>query len=347
MTIRMLLMGFLFSFVACSPTPLTLQRGSEEVTIPREEISLAGTFEIPGGEGPVPAVLMVQGSAAFDRNYGFFDELAARLADSGIASLRIDDRGVGGSGGVKHDLSAADLAQDVLAAFEYLVSRPETHPGMVGLMGHSFGGALVPSVARQSGDVAFLITLAGYAVTGEALMMDGRRLSEESQGREQGELARVLALQQAIFEASKTDGPWETVEAEHRALRRAEFDRMSPEARERFDGFESFVQRSYDEAVLGLAKTPWFKSFLSLDPREEISGLEVPFLAVFGESDTSVPPSQNLEPMEAALSNNSEGTIVVIPGVGHFFRDSGEISEQLLSTVVNWVLEDVALDGST
>ena len=333
---------FLLSAIGCSSPSITLHRTSEEVSIPRGRISLTGTLEIPSGQGPVPAILMIQGSAAFDRsNYGLFDTLAVRLADSGIASLRVDDRGVGGSGGVKHDLSATDLAEDVIAALDYLASRPETDPKMIGLLGHSFGGALIPLVASKSDGAAFVITLAGYAVTGEAVMQNGRRLSEESQGRDPGELDRVLSFQQSIFEAAKTDGPWEAVEAEHHALRSIEFDRMSEEARVSYNGFDSYLKQTYDEAVLQLAKTPWFKSFLALDPGAAIQGLDIPFLAIFGELDSTIPPSQNVGPMTMALSENPGGTVVVIPGVGHFFRASGSTSEELLSTVVDWILEEV------
>jgi len=342
MIYRILVICFLLSSIGCSSQSITLRRTSEDVSIQRDMISLTGTLEIPNGQIPVPAVLMVQGSAAFDRsNYGLFDILADRLADSGIASLRIDDRGVGGSGGVKHDLSSAELAEDIIAVLDYLASRPETDPEMIGLFGHSFGGALIPLVASKSDDAAFVITLAGYAVTGEDLMQNGRRLSEESQGKGPGELDRILTFQQSMFDAAKNDGPWEEVEVEHHALRRIEFDRMSEETRASYNGFDSYLQQTYDEAVLKLAKTSWFKSFLALDAGAAIQGLDIPFLAIFGEIDSSVPPSQNVGPMTTALSENSDGTVVVIPGVGHFFRESGKTSEELLSIVVEWILEEI------
>ena len=342
MIYRILVICFLLSSIGCSSQSITLRRTSEDVCIQRDKISLTGTIEIPSGQDQVPAILMVQGSAAFDRsNYGLFDILADRLADSGIASLRIDDRGVGGSGGVKHDLSAAELAEDIIAVLDYLASRPETNPEMIGLFGHSFGGALIPLVASKSNDAAFVITLAGYAVSGEALMQNGRRLSEESQGKSPGELYRILSFQQSMFNAARNDGPWEEVETEHHALRMIEFDRMSEEARASYNGFDSYLQQTYDEAVLQLAKTPWFKSFLALDPGVAIQGLDIPFLAIFGELDSSVPPSQNVGPMTTALSENPDGTVVVIPGVGHFFRESGNTSQELLSIVVEWILEEI------
>lgn len=82
------------------------ERRTEQVTLRRGAVTLSGTLEWPEGQAPVPAVLLVQGSAAFTRgNMGLFDTLAAGLAAARFASLRVDDRGVGGSGGVKHDLT--------------------------------------------------------------------------------------------------------------------------------------------------------------------------------------------------------------------------------------------------
>ena len=336
------LVGVILLAAACSRPPILLERGSEEVGIQRGDIRLSGTLELPEADGPVPAVLFVQGSGAFDRSeMGFFDTLALRLASVGIASLRVDDRGIGGSGGVKHDLSATELAEDISALHSYLVSRQETNPRKVGLLGHSFGGALVPVVASSSKDVAFVISLAGYAVTGERLMMDGRRRTEESRDMESPVLDRILSFQQSMFDAAKTDGPWEAVEREHRAIRQIEFERMDEAARGRYKDFNSYVVRTMDDAVLQLAKTPWFKSFLALDPEPAIRSLRIPFLAIFGGGDTSVPPDLNAEPMRNALSSNTRRTVHIIPKANHLFRVSGETSEELLSAITAWLAEEV------
>ena len=76
----------------------------EEVVFSNGEIVLAGELTQPEGDGPHPAVVLISGSGAQDRDsnvFGFrmFAALADHLADSGVASLRFDDRGVGGSTG--------------------------------------------------------------------------------------------------------------------------------------------------------------------------------------------------------------------------------------------------------
>lgn len=226
------------------------------------------------------------------------------------------------------------------ALHAYLVSRPETDARKVGILGHSFGGALAPIVASRasrSHQVAFVVMLAGYGVTGERLMTEARRLTEESRGTEPSEIMRVLAFQRTMFDAAGNGGPWEPVEREHRELRRIEFERMDEAGRSRYADFPSYVARTPDQAVLELARTPWFASFLALDPSPNLRTLEIPVLAVFGGSDAAVPPELNLDPMRDALSGNARASVHIVPDANHFFRASGETSEELVSILAHWL----------
>jgi dienelactone hydrolase len=82
------------------------------------------------------------------------DELifpAGRLKAAGIASLAIDLRGHGGTGGAED----RDLAQqDVAAAFEGLRHVSGVDPARVGVVGASIGANLALVQAANSGDVA-------------------------------------------------------------------------------------------------------------------------------------------------------------------------------------------------
>src|SRR5205823_2923215 len=73
--------------------------------------TLAGTITIPNGDGPFPAAVMITGSGQQDRDESLmghkpFLVIADYLTRHGMAVLRCDDRGVGGSGGAK-DLEKA------------------------------------------------------------------------------------------------------------------------------------------------------------------------------------------------------------------------------------------------
>jgi uncharacterized protein len=149
---------------------------------------LTGTLTLPQGTGPFPAVLLVTGSGAQDRDetvagHKPFLLLADTLTRVGTAVLRVDDRGVGGSAGTTADATYDDLVADLGAGLAYL-ARPEVDPARVGLLGHSEGGYLAPLAAqRLPGQVAFLVLLAGPAVSGEDVLVEQNRVILAAMGQ--------------------------------------------------------------------------------------------------------------------------------------------------------------------
>ena len=129
----------------------------EEVTYENAKagFTLAGTLTMPRAGGPFPAVLLITGSGAQDRDetvcgHRPFLILADYLTRRGIAVLRVDDRGVGGSKGDASQATSEDFADDVLAGVAYLKTRKEIDPKRIGLIGHSEGGIIAPMVAVRS-----------------------------------------------------------------------------------------------------------------------------------------------------------------------------------------------------
>ena len=91
-------------------------------------VQLAGTVVTPEGTGPFPAVVFVTGSGAQDRDETLFGHkpflvLADHLARHGVASLRLDDRGVGQSTGTMIGATSADFADDAEAGVRFLRGR--------------------------------------------------------------------------------------------------------------------------------------------------------------------------------------------------------------------------------
>jgi dienelactone hydrolase len=158
---------------------------ADEVEVPvtpatGEAFSLAGTLTLPKrGSGPFPAVVTITGSGGQDRDesiwplvegYRPYAEIAARLAEEGIAVLRVDDRGVGGSGGTTDSATSLDFADDVEAQIAWLRSRPDIDPDRIALIGHSEGGMIGPIVAARDPQLAALVILAGPSQTGMEIL---------------------------------------------------------------------------------------------------------------------------------------------------------------------------------
>ena len=150
---------------------------SEEVTFQNADdgVTLAGTLTWPASGGRCKAVVLVSGSGGQDRNNTFsehktFFVLADYLARHGIATLRVDDRGVGKSGGNLKESGLPDADADAVAAVNYLKQRPEINADSVGVIGHSEGAFVAFSMAARK-EVPFIITLAGGGVSGSELLL--------------------------------------------------------------------------------------------------------------------------------------------------------------------------------
>ncbi len=128
---------------------------------------------IPHGRGQSPAVVLISGSGAQDRDESIFEHkpfavLADHLTKAGMIVLRMDDRGVGGTGTDANpkDDTTLDFSSDIRTALDYLRSRPEVDVSRIGLIGHSEGALIAPMVASKDEKIAFLILLSGPGVPG-------------------------------------------------------------------------------------------------------------------------------------------------------------------------------------
>ncbi len=183
-----------------------------EVSYPNKTggVTLAGTLTEPEGPGPFPALILISGSGPQDRDETLFEHkpflvLADTLTRRGIAVLRVDDRGVGGSTGSLSSSTSDDFAGDVLAGIAFLKTRGEINPKRVGLMGHSEGGIIAPMVAARSPDVAFIVLLAGTGLPGEEIMYLQGQAILKAMGADEKALKLQLDLQKRLFEVVKTE----------------------------------------------------------------------------------------------------------------------------------------------
>ncbi len=140
--------------------------------------TLAGTLTKPtGARGKLPAVVTITGSGQQDRDeyiavaggFRLFRQVADTLSRRGIAVLRLDDRGIGGSGGDVNGTSA-DFADDIRAAVAYLRTRADIDAARIALVGHSEGGMIAPMIAVTDPQLAGIALLAGTAYTGQQII---------------------------------------------------------------------------------------------------------------------------------------------------------------------------------
>ena len=307
----------------------------EEVVFSNGDIVLAGELMLPESDGPHAAVVLISGSGDQDRDsdiggFRLFAVLADHLAGAGVASLRFDDRGVGGSMGDGLQATLLDRAGDVAAAVDVLRSRDDIDAGHIGLVGHSEGGIVAPVVANRTDGVAFVVLLAAPAVPpGEILAAQQVELFEES-GATADEVEQFRALQQLVFRAVASGQGWDEVEATMRILVQQQFEALPEQMREAIPDEDAFVDSIVAEE-LATWQSPWFESFLEHDPRSAIIALDVPVIALYGELDTQVPAAANATAMSEAITDSSvpSHTIVTIFSANHLFQEAvtGSVNE--------------------
>lgn len=331
----------------------------EEVRYPNPAagIELAGTLTLPGGDGPFPAVVLVSGSGAQDRDETIFQHrpffvLADHLTRRGIAVLRFDDRGVGESGGSFSGATTEDFVADALAGIRYLRGRPEVDEARVGIAGHSEGGLVGPLAATRSDDVAFVVMIAGPGLPGEEILyLQGAALARAA-GASEEDVAESRALQERLFRVLR-EHPDSALAAGHlRRVMEVRMAGMSEEEREEAGLTEEGADAAIEAQVRQLTSA-WFRFFLGHDPADVLDDVDVPVLAVIGEKDLQVPPDENLPAIEAALEEggNPDHTVLELEGLNHLLQhaETGAVTEygrieetmapEAMELIADWIVE--------
>ncbi len=332
---------------------------NEEVTFATGEIVLAGEVTLPDGDGPHPAVVLISGSGDQLRDsdlagFKVFAVLADALADVGIASLRYDDRGVGGSSGDGLEATIEDRANDVEAAVELLRSRDDIDVGAVGLIGHSEGGIVAPLVADQSDDVAFVVLLAAPAVPGNELLKTQQLELLTLTGTPPDEIEQYQEIQRLVFEAIATGHGWDDAEAAIRALARQQVQAAPEATRNALGDLDDYLDVIVSQD-LEVWQSPWFMSVVEYDPRPAIAALRVPVMALFGELDTLVRADVNATAASDAISESDVPgyAIATVFGANHQFQKAitgspdeydrlrPEFVPEFLDFLLPWLTEQV------
>jgi pimeloyl-ACP methyl ester carboxylesterase len=319
----------------------------EEVKFPSKakDVTMAGTFTKPKGDGPFPAVALITGSGPQDRDESLlghkpFLVIADFLTRKGIAVLRYDDRGVAKSTGNFAKSTSKDFAEDAAGAVAYLKGRKDV--GKIGLMGHSEGGMIAPMVAAENPDVAFIVLLAGPGTRGDEIIVAQSGLILKAMGMSDKEFEKQQARQKKLIAAAREGAD----DAKLKEMVK-EIEKDLTEAEKKA------LEKNKDLGAAQLAQitTPWFKFFLNYDPRPVLMKVKCPVLAVNGEKDLQVPCKENLAGIEKALKDggNTDVTVKEFPGLNHLFQPTktglpseyGKIettfSPEVMELVAEWI----------
>lgn len=318
---------------------------TEEVSFENvaEGATLTGTISYPVGysdkqAGSVPVVVMVTGSGTQNRDEEIYDHkpfavIADWLARNGIASLRYDDRGAGGSSKPVEGATSLNNAGDAKAAVGYV--RGLGKFGKVGVLGHSEGGTIAFMLA---GDRIpdFIVSLAGVATSGLDCIVWQNKAQMELMGVPQQIMDDYGKVLTAIYTERIKGGA--IAQGDEFVQRICTSGGLVLPA--------SLVANAITVATM---RNEWIDWFVGYNPADAIGKIVCPVMALNGSLDMQVPAEANLGMLGKLLPANEKHMIKEYPELNHLFQrctketslkydDIEEtISPQVLDDIVAWI----------
>lgn len=319
----------------------------------KDKITLAGTLTYPKENKNYPAIVLITGSGAQNRDEEIFNHkpffvIADHLTKNGFAVLRFDDRGFGESEGNHSLATTMDFAEDVRAAVNFLKTRNEIDKQKIGLIGHSEGGMIASIIASTSDDIAFIVLMAAPGLPGDSILYLQTELIYQAEGQSKEKIQETLKGLREVYSILKLDEDELSLKEKLKLKFLELFNQLTEEEKKQYGD-----PVTYMEMEIRMVMSPWFRYFLKFNPIEYLEKIQCPVLALNGEKDLQVPPKENLFAIENALKNggNKKYLIKELPGLNHLFQTSqygtiGEygvieetISPVALETITDWLRE--------
>lgn len=270
-----------------------------DTTVPTAVGELNALIRVPDQPGPLPGVVLVDGSGDGDRyDWGGWPEW---VGDAGSVVLRHDKPGCGGSPGHWTEQTLEDRARESLAAVEVLRRHPSTAGRPVGLYGISQGGwvSLIAAAAEPDA-VDFVVVHSGPGTTPAAQERDRLENWLRDEGVTGEDLTRAMAWVDERFDRLRSGEDVEAILADQQRLRD-----------EPWYATVSFV---YDTAP-GLG---FIRGIMDFDPVSVLPDVRCPVLVLFGGADTVVPAQTSLRIFAEHLPPDPAAHgFAVFPGADH------------------------------
>jgi uncharacterized protein len=283
---------------------------------------------VPVGDGPFPAVVLLQGSGPHDEDETIgpnkpLKDVAWGLASHGIVVFRYMKRTQ--KYGAKSSEDPAKLTvedetmSDARAAVALLAKQKKVDPRRLFLVGHSLGAYLEPRIALSDAQITGIVMLAANTRPLEELVVDQvHYILERGPAPTADEQKQAAAIEEAVKRIESPDlKPGDTVNL-----------------------LGSFLPASY-----------WL-DLRQYSPTATAQALKIPILILQGGRDFQVAPATNFEQWKTALSRDSNVTLKFYPTLNHLFmagtgaslpqeyETPGHVDEQVIADISAWIYSD-------
>ena len=282
---------------------------------------LPGVLTLPEGKGLFPAVVLVGGSGAHDRDETIgpnkpFRDLAVGLARHGIASLRYDKRTYAYAVQMAGKAIAVDdeVTDDVLTAAHVLGKQAQIDPHRIFVLGHSLGALMAPRIGERDPRLSGLILLAAPSSFGLDTVIRQMQYIGHLQGTPAAELDKALApVIKARDEMARADS-------------------AKPPQGLFLNAPASYWLSLRDYDAVAVAKT-----------------LHMPMLVLQGSGDYQVTPEGDFIHWQAAFAHSQRVELKEYPGLSHLFMPAsqppspadygkpGHVDARVIRDIAAWV----------
>lgn len=319
---------------------------NEEVTFvnPIDKNTLAGTLASPKNfDKTKPILVMITGSGKQNRDEELFGHkpfavIADDFAKKGIATLRLDDRGAGGSSAGNPSDTSENFATDIDSAVEFLVKNGYKN---IGLIGHSEGGAIAPMVAVRNKNVKFLVLMAAPGIPTPDLLSKQSYDIAKASGANEDVLKTNDILNKKIYNYI-ISYKGKNLETDIKNFLIADLKKL-PKDQISADEITQTAEKQAKQV-----SSAWFQYFIKFNPDQYLSKIKIPVLAINGGLDLQVSAKENLAGIKKSLAKagNKNFKTIEFPGLNHLFQTAktGSVSEyaQIEETISPKVLDEMS-----
>ncbi|MBR2836559.1 MAG: alpha/beta fold hydrolase [Coriobacteriales bacterium] len=289
--------------------------------VPSLQGELPGTLTVPKGEGPFPAVVLIQGSGPSDRdetmmNAKPFRDIAEGLAEKGIAVYRFDKRTYVYGVELMDDHQATlvdESIADAVAAVQLLATQDKIDPSRIFVLGHSLGGNAIPAIDQALQDQP--VSACGY------ILMAASTRPLDQLMREQYDYLYSLMPEITSEQQAEKDALF------------AELDKL-----------ENLDSLTENDMIAG-AYAPYWKWLAEYDVLKTAQEITKPCLLLQGEEDYQV-TVEDFEIWKDAFGEKENWQLVLYPGLIHIFttgqKSEGAAAYAHAEKVDAQVIEDIA-----
>lgn len=324
--------------------PLNLVNGAFE---------LPGTLSLPNGNGPFPAVVLLQDSGPHDEDETIesnkpLKDLAWGLASHGIAVYRYMKRTA--KYGAKSNADPAKLTvddevmSDARAAVAMLAKQPKVDSSRIYLVGFGLGGYIAPRIATGDAQIAGIVALAANSRPLEKEMLSAVQYIAKEDAAEAAAAAAdkpTLASKPAAAETAPKTAPQPS----------ADDEKTVAFAEDSAKQIESPGLKPGDTVPVfgGTMAASYWLDLRDYNPVQTAERLRIPMLFLQGGRDFQVTPDGDFSAWKTAFAHRRNVTLKLYPDLNHLFifgtgpslpaeySKPGHMDEQVINDIAAWI----------